>query len=502
MSFSFSRSNVRRVLVYTAVFFFLAHGFRFLVPNFSDDSLLISQTENTDWQISLGRFMQPIYWRIRGDIPVPSVIGFLSYFFLACATCVVCSLLGLTRRSSLLMLCMALTANATFAIANSSYISWTDVYMLSFLCCALCVYVTAKYRFGFLGGAPILFAGLGLYQSYLETAIVLFLLVLIRMTLEKQPLRDIILFGLKALFVLLTALLLYAAVYSLSLRLTGIQAQSAYNGLASVGKYDDLGSMLRLLGETYLYPFQYLFRPESHLPHVVSTLYLFLLTVSFFELVQTAQRRCMDIPRLLFLLAFTLLLPLGLNAVYFISKGITYALTFYAFFLMAALPLMLLEYGGARLCLRYAVSFSFVVIYGCSLVFSSQLYTLRELEFRSTLSLVTRVLNRVELTDGYVAGETSVVFAGNLYNSPLLFKRPGFESSFTHTTYALTYESTYAPYFNQVLGYRVALPDEEERARFANRADVRAMPVFPAEGSIQMIDGVLVVHIGRQQLAE
>ena len=245
----------------------------------------------------------------------------------------------------------------------------------------------------------------------------------------------------KALFVLLTALLLYAAVYSLSLRLTGIQAQSAYNGLASVGKYDDLGSMLRLLGETYLYPFQYLFRPESHLPHVVSTLYLFLLAVSFFELVQTAQRRCMDISRLLFLLAFTLLLPLGLNAVYFISKGITYALTFYAFFLMAALPLMLLEYGGARLCLRYAVSFSFVIIYGCSLVFSSQLYTLRELEFRSTLSLVTRVLNRVELTDGYVAGETSVVFAGNLYNSPLLFKRPGFESSFTHTTYALTYES-------------------------------------------------------------
>ena len=48
----------------------------------------------------------------------------------------------------------------------------------------------------------------------------------------------------------------------------------------------------------------------------------------------------------------------------------------------------------------------------------------------------------------------------------------------------------------------VALPDEEERARFANRADVRAMPVFPAEGSIQMIDGVLVVHIGKQALTE
>ena len=37
---------------------------------------------------------------------------------------------------------------------------------------------------------------------------------------------------------------------------------------------------------------------------------------------------------------------------------------------------------------------------------------------------------------------------------------------------------------------------------YLNRADVRAMPVFPAEGSIRMIDGVLVVHIGRQQLGE
>lgn len=295
MSFSFSRSDVRRVWLCTAVFFFLAHGFRFLAPNFSDDTLLIAQTGNTDWQISLGRFMQPMYWLIRGDIPVPSVVGFLAYFFLACAICVVCSLLGLTGRSSLL-LCAALTGNATFAIANSSYLSWTDVYMLSFLCCTLCVYVTAKYRFGFLGGALILFVGLGLYQSYLETAIVLFLFVLIRMTLEKQTLRDILVFGLKALFVLLAGLLLYAAVYFLSLRLTGIQAQSAYNGLASVGQYDDWGSMLRLLGETFVYPFKYLLQPESHLPHVVGALYLFLLAVSLFELVQAARRRCIGTP--------------------------------------------------------------------------------------------------------------------------------------------------------------------------------------------------------------
>ena len=37
---------------------------------------------------------------------------------------------------------------------------------------------------------------------------------------------------------------------------------------------------------------------------------------------------------------------------------------------------------------------------------------------------------------------------------------------------------------------------------YGNREDVRRLPVYPAEGSIQMIDGVLVIHLGRQQLGE
>lgn len=82
-------------------------------------------------------------------------------------------------------------------------------------------------------------------------------------------------------------------------------------------------------------------------------------------------------------------------------------------------------------------------------------------------------------------------------------ERPGFEGTTSlfgeNNLYAITAEDYYPWYVNQILGYPMRfdislLPD------YLNRADVRAMPVFPAEGSIQMIDGVLVIHLGRQQL--
>ena len=116
---------------------------------------------------------------------------------------------------------------------------------------------------------------------------------------------------------------------------------------------------------------------------------------------------------------------------------------------------------------------------------------------------MTRVIERADTVEGYSRGVTPVVFSGSLFSSQLAIERPGFEGTTSlfgeNNLYAITAEDYYPWYVNQILGYPMRfdvslLPD------YLNRAAVRAMPVFPAEGSIQMIDGVLVVHIGRQQL--
>ena len=79
--FRLSRREIRRVFALTALFFFAAYLSRFVSFGFTHDSLQIDQSGGALFQISLGRFMQPLYWLIRGDIVMPYVVGLLAFAF-------------------------------------------------------------------------------------------------------------------------------------------------------------------------------------------------------------------------------------------------------------------------------------------------------------------------------------------------------------------------------------------------------------------------------------
>ena len=184
----------------------------------------------------------------------------------------------------------------------------------------------------------------------------------------------------------------------------------------------------------------------------------------------------------------------------------------YSYFFVFLLPLSLAERRAReenappRQKLASAALLLFcALLYAGNVALAQQLFLRRNLEYQSTFSLMMRVIERADTVEGYSRGVTPVVFSGSLFSSQLAMERPGFEGTTSlfgeNNLYAITAEDYYPWYVNQILGYPMRfdislLPD------YLNRAAVRAMPVFPAEGSIQMIDGVLVVHIGRQQLGE
>ena len=62
--------------------------------------------------------------------------------------------------------------------------------------------------------------------------------------------------------------------------------------------------------------------------------------------------------------------------------------------------------------------------------------------------------------------------------------------------YATTAEYFYPWYFWEILGYPFNLVSEFDRVAISGDPDVRAMPVFPAEGCCQMRDGVLIIKVG------
>ena len=498
------RRTVRRVFLLTAIFFFGAHLYRFCTLGFSHDSLLLDQSQDTAFQLSLGRFMQPLYWQIRGDIVVPFLIGLLAYAFLALSIVLMASLLRIRSTLSIALACMVLSVNATVSIDNATYISWADVYMLALFLSTLSVYLFCRFRFGFLISPFLLCASLGLYQSYLQTAILLYLMVLVHKVLDKASVRSIFCTGIAMVAQLLAGLLLYAAIYPMVLKTFNIAVATTYNGLSSVGDYSNI-SIPALIKDAYLYPFRCALRPQTALPQLAASLYVLLFAITAIAITLIAHKHSLSTSSWGMLIFLIALMPLGSNIIYIISKGMIHILMSYSFFLFFVFPISLLErlvaeHHASSRAVSAILTIAFSALYLCNVTFANQLYLRRDLEMQSTLSLMSRVIDRIEQTEGYVPGETPVALLGSLLSSPLSMARPGFEhlSSLigADNMYTVTSIEYYAYYYNHILGYPLKLVDSSRYNQISAYRDIQDMPVFPDNGCCQMIDGTLVVRLG------
>lgn len=178
--FRLDRRSVLKIFLLTAVFFFAAHLYRFLSLGFAHDSLVLNQSGDDFWQLSLGRFMQVFYHRIRGNIPVPYIVGLLSYLYLAGSVCLLADLLSLSSTLSISLVSMVMCSNVTLTFASATFLPWLDAYMLALFFAVLCVFCAVRLpKAGWVLAPLSLLVSLGLYPSYSEIAAILCLIVLI-----------------------------------------------------------------------------------------------------------------------------------------------------------------------------------------------------------------------------------------------------------------------------------------------------------------------------------
>lgn len=143
--------------------------------------------------------------------------------------------------------------------------------------------------------------------------------------------------------------------------------------------------------------------------------------------------------------------------------------------------------------------FIVVVLWG-NVRLANTAYTEKYREQEANLSLFTRIVVRMEETDGYVTGETPVVFAGKP-NSVLqrssefsaLSQLTGLRSAYVPGQASRNY---YQAYFDYVLLNPAVMAETSVWNELRGSEEVAAMPSYPEEGSLTFIDGVLVVKLG------
>ena len=165
---------------------------------------------------------------------------------------------------------------------------------------------------------------------------------------------------------------------------------------------------------------------------------------------------------------------------------------------------------GKQPCVTRVLSLLLMlVLLGANIQTANVVYTRKNLEQNATLSLMTRVLSRMDQEPDYRAGETALVFVG--VSSELQDRMPGFEATYDivgcersspiEKAYASYNYNAYATYFRYILNNPAVMADYRIWNSMQNDPRVQVMPAFPEEGCMQMIDGLFVVKMGEEAAA-
>lgn len=501
--------QVRLAAFWTFLFSLVSQGFRWFNTSFNHDSLIIWQIDGSK-QLFLGRYLVPFWLLVRGKIGAPLLIGGFSVCFLILANILLVKILDIRKSRHIALLCALLSTCPLFTLLYATFITATDIHLLSILFGVLSVWLCVRFERGWILSALSLAMAMALYPSYAEVAAVLVILLMIKdFVLDRKALTQPREIWKGPAFIVLGGIIYYAG-WLLAVRLylgVGISASpfaDDYNSLNRLGDFR-LANLPRLLAGTYTSFLGYLTHPETLQPRLAGFANLAVAAGACLLTALSARKKAGLIPAAILIL----LLPLGANFAYILSNGLATSLMMFSTILLYAGAVISLEFGlpegsgkAQRIVWRAARAVTFLALCFLALnfiTFANQTHTKRALEEEATLSVMTRVMDRIEQTEGYVPGQTLVILAGDLNKSAVAQRRGGYDtdpSSFwKQPSFSTTYFESYGVYFRNVLGYPVNLGDRETAIRYSEMSEVIGMPAFPAPGCTRMIEGVLVVKL-------
>lgn len=493
------------------VFLVITHSYRWMNSMFNHDSLLVIQ-EDHGWQVSLGRIFNPLYIWLRGEIVAPGNVALLACMFLIAAAILCMRILRIRKTISIVLCCGFLMTFETLAYVNASFLHSLDVDMLALLFAVLGAFFFLRDNIlcG-LAGILSVTVSLGLYQSYIEVTIILICLALLRDLLEggspgvavKKVLRAVILFFASGL--------IYYVCLKIAWKITGIIPADTYDGLVKM-KGLTFSSLLELMGKAWKYTFTYLFHKPIIFHKTISRwLYIILGIGALTAIVMMIVKNHFCRTSILLIVFLLLLMPLGGNIVYALSLGLkhslmTYSFAFYSVFVVMILDVVELDQIWLPKFRQIALLLCCVLIFN-HILFANQLYIRNDLHAQAGMSFVTRLVDRMENTEGYKVGETPVLILGYIDENPVSWEDKRFavaDDLWVGTSHhlSISYYGTYKNFFQYVLGYPINLIPLSEVGEYLNDQTIQAMPIYPADGSLQMVDGVLVVRLSENLLPE
>ena len=508
-----NRDEQKRLLLlsFVAVFLFglAAHAYGFLRAGFSHDMLnaLVVEPVETYWKMQLGRPGIVLYRRtVRGLIAAPWMLGLLSLLWLSLACFLIAKLFRIRSAWFVMLTGGILTANLSTIAMTATFLYEMDADCFALLLGVFAVLLWDRWRWpGALIGSLFVTACVGTYQSMVSIPITLVMLLSMAALLRGEAFRPVFRKGLRALAMLALGGLIYWLGVRLMCSWKGINlSPDSYNNVAQAAGLTVFERILHVY-RTWAWAF---WNPaKAHIEKTVLIVNILLPLLVMIPLLRWLCSKGTKISEKVLLAVLLLLLPLGMNTAQLafslnVHELMKYA--FWLFYLLCLLPMYLTSAGNLSRITRVAASILVLLLLGANIQTANVVYTRKNLEQNATLSLMTRVLSCLDGQPDYHVGETTLVFVG--VSDQLQEQLSGFESTYDiigceesspiEKATVSFYYNAYAAYFRYILNNPAVMADAETWNRMQKDPRVQAMPNFPEDGCMQMVDDLFVIKMG------
>jgi len=491
-----------------------AHLYGFMHSGFAHDALnaFIATSAEKAWKIELGRFFVPAYTAfIRGPVTLPWIVGILGILYTAVAVFLVTEIFDIKSKGITLLTAGIMVTNITYIAQIATYMHEFDCNALALLLSVFTVYLWFKHKglWSLIAGGICLMLSIGIYQAYIDVAISLIIWKSVMNLFERDDVRAVFKKGIKGIVIILLGCILYWISGKFIYTFTGINLSSRTDIFALDGK-NPVVLYLGLIKPSLKFVIKSIIHPAYNnglfyaLAVVLTVIFCVLAVVIFIK-------RKYSIDRILLILALVGALPFGMNLVYFLARGSVHDLMIYAFWLFYFFMLLFADRiteesdipVQVSKILKTSVCVMLVMFIWQNILLANTAYLRRDLGAQSTMSIMTRVADHIESRDDYIPGQTEVAFIGIPINSYIPYRFDGIKhitgtgtSNAIYTDTSIYFYNNYKVYLNYIMQRPTAFCSDEVHARFKTDQRVRDMPVFPNNGYIEMIDGVLVIKMG------
>ncbi|MFQ7259106.1 glucosyltransferase domain-containing protein [Intestinibacter bartlettii] len=486
----------------------LAHLYMFMnkFPNYDDMAI-----NSFGASLKLGRWflwvLGAIAYHLDFVYSIPWINGFLTVICIATAAGMLVDMLHVKSKlcCALIGACLVVFPSWT---ATFFFMFTAPYYGVAFLLAVCSVYIAMKYygksKIKWL--SPVCLAcSLGIYQAYLPFVATCYVTVLLFeiLLLEQNWIKS-----LKKAFYYLIQLLagggIYFLVMKISLQITG-QSLTSYKGVDKMGvlSKESLLYFWRVIEQDFL---GISINNNLEISHNLLLKVMYLL-LSIFTILCIVVSIAKSIKRhnymeAVFEVIYTIALVITINSIYLICQDGVYSLMRYSYVWLIIFPICLLD--GMEMTLAERGKFMILLGWGmtlsiCAGIFSyvhlaNAEYFSMQLTFEQAKSYYTTVITQIKELDGYEPNmPVSFVGYGDIVDESLYRNQimKVFEISGRDQVLAQTYDM--GVFLRYYCGFDVEFFDIDTM----QYKEISDMPTYPSEGSVQIIDGNVVVKFSK-----